>query len=215
MSSSAPSAGPFRSLPTLRTVLAIALLVAGCAREAPEVREVRVATKDYLKALQRRDMKQIAERSTCLVSTNSFVGGRVLAIEPSRWVRAGDLDSLVLTSMKEQRVADREWAYADESSADSLFRRARALSEQAAIYRNAVRAIPLSSPGVQVGRDSTLEIRTVRARFRYAGPVIGPRPVDHEQIVRLLRAGAGHWVVFTVNPRERDPVPDLGRPRRV
>ena len=201
--------------PSVLFALAFALALAGCARETPDVREVRRATQEYLKALERQDLKQIADRSTCLVSTNSFVGGRVLAVESSRWLRMGDLDSLVRAGMTEQRSADSAWAYSGEATADSLFRLTRALSNKASVYRNAARAVPLSAPGAVVARDSLLELRSVRARFRYAGPVIGPRPVDREEIVHLLRAPAGKWIVFSVYLRDEDPTPDLGRPERV
>ena len=189
--------------------------MAGCAPEAPDVREVRKTTQDYLKALQRQDVKQIGERSTCLVASNSLVGGRVLAVDPSRWVRMGDLDSLARSGMREQRVADSIWAYAQDSTADSLFRMARAVSTRAAVYRNALRAVPLSRPGAIVARDSTLEVRSVKTRFRYAGQVIGPHPVDREMMVHLLRAPGGKWIVFSVYLRDEDPLPDLGQPQRV
>jgi hypothetical protein len=60
-----------------------------------------------------------------------------------------------------------------------------------------------------------LEVRSVRARFRYAGPVIGPKPVDREETIHLLRVPGGKWIVFSVYLREEDPLPDLGRPQRV
>jgi hypothetical protein len=204
-----------RSGAALAGALVLALGAGGCAREAPDVREVRTATRDYLRVLQHRDMKGIADRSTCLVSTNSLVGGNVLAIEPLSWVRMGDLDSLVRDGMLAQRRADSLWAFAKDSTADSLFGLARTLSNRASVYRNALRAVPLSAPGALVSRDSLLEVRSVRARFRYAGPVIGPRPVDREETIHLLRAPGGKWIVFSVYLREEDPLPDLGRPRRV
>src|SRR5512144_929368 len=101
---------PPRSGAALAAAAILALLAGGCAREAPDVREVRTTTQEYLRALRLRDLKQIADRSTCLVSTNSLVGGSVLAIEPSSWVRMGDLDSLVGASMLAQRVADSVWS---------------------------------------------------------------------------------------------------------
>ena len=191
------------------------LVTAGCAREAPDVRDVRRSAQDYIRALQRRDVKQIADRSTCLVSSNSLVGGHVLRVEPSRWIPMGDLDSLVRVAMRSQRSADSVWAAATESTADSLFRLAREEANRSAVYRNAIRAVPLSAPHALVAPDSLLEIRAVRARFRYAGPVVGPKPVDREETVRLLRAPGGKWIVFSVYLRDEDPWPNLGRPQRV
>jgi hypothetical protein len=77
------------------------------------------------------------------------------------------------------------------------------------VYRNASRAITLSAPGWVAGADSTVETRVVRARFRYEGPVIGPRPVDREELLRLLRAPGGRWIVFSVFVREDDPAPEM------
>jgi hypothetical protein len=39
--------------------------------------------------------------------------------------------------------------------------------------------------------------------------------VDREEIVHLLRAPAGKWIVFSVYLRDEDPTSDLGRPERV
>ena len=122
-------------------VLALAslalLLLADCSREAPDVREIRKSAEEYLKALSRRDVKDIAERSTCLVATNSFVGGRVLHVEPERRVGMAALDSLVRASFAAQRTADSVWSYADEAAADSLFRRARLWSNLASVVARA------------------------------------------------------------------------------
>src|SRR5439155_9646965 len=108
-----------------------------------------------------------------------------------------------------QRSADSSWAKASEANANSLFRRARIRSDQASIYRNAARAVPVSAPGAELGRDTLLEIRTVRARVRYAGPVVGPRPVDKEEILRLLRAPGGKWIIFSKYLVEDDPAPEM------
>ena len=197
------------ALLALAPFLVLGVLLGGCAREAPEVREVRKTTQDYLRALSRRDLKEIAERSTCLASTNSLVGGRVLEIEPVRQVRMGALDSLVRVSIVNQRSADSSWAHASDWNADSLFRWTRVLSNRAAVYRNAVRAVPVSLPGSVVGSDSTLETRIVRARVRYAGPVIGPRPVDKEELLRLLRVRGGKWIVFSKYLEADDPRPEM------
>ncbi|HEY2923509.1 MAG TPA: hypothetical protein VGJ98_00925 [Candidatus Eisenbacteria bacterium] len=201
-----PAAVPALAIASALTLLAF---LAGCARETPEVREVRKLTQDYFRALSQRDVKEIAERSTCLVSTNSLVGGRVLRVDPPRRVRMATLDSLARALMRVQKTADSAWAAADEANADSLFRRARTVSNQASVYRNALRAVHVSAPGTVVGRDSTLETRAVRARVRYAGPVIGPKPIDREQIVRLLRAPGGKWVVFSVYTVADDPQPEM------
>ena len=211
MSSSAHSLGaPSRAARVLGSAgLMAALLLAGCAREAPDVREARKAAHDYLRALARRDVKEIGERSTCLASTNSFVGGRVLKVDAPRRIRMAALDSLARVAIYAQRSADSSWAKASEANADSLFRRARILSDQASIYRNAARAVPVSAAGAVLGRDTLLEIRTVRARVRYAGPVVGPRPVDKEEILRLLRAPGGKWIIFSKYLVEDDPAPEM------
>jgi hypothetical protein len=189
--------------------MALALLAAGCSREAPDVREVRKTTREYLDALVRRDPKELAARSSCMVTSNSLVGGRVLTVEPLRRARVGMIDSLARAGMSAQRRADSLWARADDASADSLFRRSRVASFRAVVYRNASRAITLSAPGWVAGADSTVETRVVRARFRYEGPVIGPRPVDREELLRLLRAPGGRWIVFSVFVREDDPAPEM------
>jgi hypothetical protein len=189
--------------------MVLALLAAGCSRETPDVREVRRVTKDYLGALVRRDVKELADRSSCMVTSNSLVGGRVLSIEALRRVRVGTVDSLARAGMTAQREDDSLWTHAGDVSADSLFRRARATSFRTAVYRNASRAVTLSAPGWVAGPDSTVETRVVRARFRYEGPVIGPRPVDREEILRLLRAPGGRWIVFSVFVREDDPAPEM------
>jgi len=195
-------------LDALKATLALTLLLAGCSREAPDVREVRQAAEGYFKALSRRDSKEVAERSTCLVTIPA--AGRVLAIEPPRGVlRMGTLDSLVRVSISEQHTADSTWARASDQTGDSLFRQARLISNRAAVYRSAARAVPLSSPGRIVASDSTLETRVVRARFRYAGAFVGPKPIDREMLVRLLRAPGGKWIVFSVYVREEDPAPPL------
>jgi hypothetical protein len=185
------------------------LLTAGCSRETPDAREVRRVTREYLAALVRHDVKEAGDRSTCLVTSNSLVGGQVLSIEPARRVRMGIIDSLSRVAASIQRGADSLWAGAGEATADSLFRRARVASLRTAVYRSAARAVTLSAPGSVVARDSTLETRIVHARFRYEGPVIGPRAVDREEIVRLLRAPGGKWIVFSVFVREDDPAPEM------
>ncbi len=165
--------------------------MSSCAREAPDVREIRPVARAFFRGLVGAEVKGIGDRSTCIGSTNSFAGARVLSIGPPQRVRMGDLDSLVKSGMAGQAAAEAEWGRARDATADSLFKLARLRSNQAAVYRNAARAVPLSAPNTLVARDSTLELRSVRARFRYAGPVIGPKPVDREEAVHLLRAPRG------------------------
>src|SRR5689334_1443372 len=99
---------------TAAAAIALMLLAAGCSRETPEVREVRKATKEYLDALVRRDVKALADRSSCMVTSNSLVGGRVLSIEPLRRVRVGTIDSLANVGTSAHRTADSLWARAGE-----------------------------------------------------------------------------------------------------
>ncbi len=186
-----------------------ALIFAGCTREPPDVREARKAAHDYLRAVARRDVKEIGERSTCLASTTSFTGGRVLRVEPPRGIRMAALDSLVRVSIYTQRSADSTWARASEADADSLFRRARLFSYRTSVYRNAARAVPVSAPGAVVGGDTLLETRSIRVRIRYAGPLVGPRPVDKEEILRMLRVPGGKWIVFSMFLVADDPAPEM------
>ena len=132
----------------------------------------------------------------------------MLKIEPALEVRMGTLDSLVRASIAGQHSADSSWARANDWNADSLFRLARVLSNRAGVYRNAARAVPVSLPGAMVASDSTVETRVVRMRVRYSGPVIGPKPVDKEELLRLLRVHGGKWIVFSKYLVEDDPQPE-------
>ncbi len=211
MWSSRPRSGPDARgcSRAVATALAFLFLLSGCSREAPDVREVRKASEEYFRALSRRHVKQIADLSTCLVSTNSFVGGRVLAVGPPVRIRQSALDSLAGASLSRQRSSDSAWARSGDADADSLFRLSRVRSYKASIYRNAARAVRLSAPSAMVAGDSTLETRAVRVRIRYAGPVIGPRPVDREEVLRLLRVPGGKWIAFSLYLREEDPAPEM------
>ncbi len=199
--------GPRTSLPVLAVLAVLAL--GGCARETPEVREVRKATQEYIRALGRRDMREIAARATCIASTNVMVGGRVLKVEPARTIRMGVLDSLARFSILAQRSADSAWGRADEAHADSLFRRALWVSNRGSVYRNAARAARVSLPGVAIGRNTALETRIVRARIRYSGELVGPKPVDREELIRLLRAPGGKWIIFSKYLESDDPRPEM------
>jgi len=180
-------------------------LFAGCAREAPEAREVREATKSYLAALAHRDIKTIQEISTCVASATSVGGGRVLAIDSVRMVRVGAIDSLARAATLEQRSADSAWSRASDAAADSLQRRARLLSLRASTYRNAWRATIASSPTAIPASSALVETRLVRARVRYAGPSVGPNPVDKEEWVRLLRVPGGKWIIYSFALPADDP----------
>jgi len=204
-SSTADHARPSRALLGIGIILA--LLVAGCARETPETREVRRSAQEYLKALAQRDLKELQARSTCLASTNSFVRGKVLAIDSSLFVPFRTIDSLARATMTSQRSSDSAWSHADESHADSLYTRARTIARFGASLRCAVRAAYASLPGTPMG-TSVLETRRVRVRVRYAGPVVGPSPVDTAEYLRLLRAPGGKWIVFSKYRVEDDPWPD-------
>ena len=193
----------------LVVAMALSALALGCARESPGTREVRRAAERYLVALARRDLKEIAKRSTCLASINSLVGGRVLAVGPSREIRLATLDSLARVTMIQQRSADSAWSRTDEAGADSLFRRAQLLSRRASVFRNAARAAQASAPGLVLSRNTPLETRSLRVRIRYAGPIIGPGPVDREETMRLLRAPGGAWIVFSLFLAIDDPRPEM------
>ena len=198
--------GPAKHAPLLVAVsLAAGLLPAGCAREAPEVHEVRVATEEYLTALARRDVKVTQERSTCVAPANSLIGGRVLAIEPVQVWRRMVIDSLIRTTLIAQRTADSLWSLSSEAAADSLFRSARAMALQAAMYRNAARAARFSNPSLLLDRNALVETRLVRTRVRYAGPAVGPKPVDREILIRFLRVPAGKWIAFSFALPAEDP----------
>jgi hypothetical protein len=188
---------------------AVLALASGCTREPPADRDVRRAAQRYLKALSRRDVKEIGALSTCVTSTTSLVGGRILALEPSRGIRMGALDSLALVTTRSQRSADSAWTRSGEANADSLFHRAQLLSNRGAVFRNAVRAVQASAPGVALTRDTPIETRTVRVRMRYGGPLVGPSPVDREVTMRLLRAPGGIWIVFSLYLAADDPRPEM------
>ena len=182
-----------------RAVLAFLplLLLAGCAREAPDVQAVRKVSERYLRALVRKDVAEVKRLSTVVVSMNSIAGGRVLSIGPPERARVQMLDSLTVVSDEARRTADSLWSAASEADADSLFQLVRRLNRRLVVLRCAQRGAQASLPESLLASRSPIELRKVMVRIRYAGERVGPKPVDREQILRLIRTGAGDWIVFS------------------
>ena len=190
---------------------AVAILVAiapGCAREPQEVREVRLAAERYMTALARKNFEEIRERATCLVAVQSIQGGNVLRIDPPRFVLLSSLDSLATTSAASHRKADSLWISGVGGDREALLEASRRAGRLHITYRNASRAVAASSPEAVHGSSIRLETRAVRTRVRYAGPLVGPKPVDREIVVRMIRAPLGKWIVFSFYTAEDDPRPD-------
>ena len=196
----------------MRTVVVAAaiatlLLASGCARETPDAKAARLASNRYLTALARKDLEQIRKRSTCVVSMHSLLGGNVLKIQDARTVTLGTLDSLEAASREAQAKADSLWLQAADQARESL-RIARIRAGRLHVtYRNAIRAAALSAPDTLQSTSAVLSARVVRVRVRYGGPLVGPKPVDQEQILRMIRAPGGEWIVFSMYRPEDDPRP--------
>lgn len=187
----------------------LALIVAfGCAREPQETREVRFAAERYVRALARKDFDDIRRRATCLVPMQAVQGGNVLRIDPSKRLSLGTLDSLVTVSASEHRQADSLWIHSEGGDREALFDASRRAGRLHITYRNAARAVAASRPDSLHGSDTQLETRAVRMRVRYAGELIGPKPVDREMVLRLLRAPSGAWIAFSLYTVEDDPRPE-------
>jgi hypothetical protein len=122
------------------------------------------------------------------------------------------LDSLAAASGDEERRAAVELAGAGEENADSLWIRADAASRRARMFGDAIRAVAMSR---REGADSVLRVCRIRVRMRWAGPLVGPEPVDREHVLRALAASGGRWIVFSLLPRDRDPWAALFGPRRI
>jgi hypothetical protein len=82
------------------------------------------------------------------------------------------------------------------------------LSKLHFVYRSAIRAIALSRPDSLVGSNAVLDTRTLRMRVRYAGEAVGPRAIDKEVLLRLIRAPGGQWIAFSFYSKEDDPRPE-------
>ena len=197
-----------RALVLLPLVLFGLSIAAGCAREPQDVHEARLAAERFVAAMAGKDLAELRERATCIVSLQSVQGGNVLRLGPARRVPISLLDSLTSSASATHQRAESLWARPGGGDKDAQFDEVRRAARVEVIYRNALRAIALSSPGVLNDSETLLETRAIRMRIRYAGPVIGPKPVDREMILRLLKAPAGKWIAFSLYAAEDDPQPD-------
>lgn len=202
-------ARPFSGLSAVLTALALAAtLPAGCAREPEATREIRLSAERYLSALARKDFNEIRTRATCLVPLQAVQGGNVLRIDPTRRTTLQTLDSLAASSAKFHREADSVWIRAGEGNRETLYRASQRAGRLEVTYRNALRAVSVSRPDSLVGSKAQVETCSLRVRVRYAGELIGPKPVDREMILRMLRAPGGSWIAFSLYIVEDDPQPD-------
>jgi hypothetical protein len=195
----------------LRTAVLVGLTISlapGCAREPQETREVRLVAERYLAALARKDFDEIRLRATCLVAAQAIQGGHVLRIDAPHRVTLGVLDSMVVSSARAHRHADSLWVRAENGDREQLFQSSRRAGRLHITYRNAVRAAALSRPDSLHDSSTLMDTRSLRVRVRYAGVLVGPKPVDREMILRLLRAPAGKWIAFSLYTLEDDPRPD-------
>ena len=188
-------------------VASIALLH-GCSREAPDVREARLAAQRYMGALERKDLEDIRARSTCAVSYQWVRGGNVLQIGGPHRLTMGALDSLREIAALVQRSADSAFVLADESRTDAAHQEALAKARLHVLYRNAIRAVTKSNPDTLLHSSGEVETRALRMRVRYSGAPVGKKPADTEQILRMIRAPAGKWIVFSFFSTDQDPHPD-------
>lgn len=192
----------------LASALLALSVAAGCSREPPDLREVRLAAQRYVNALASKDLPEIRARSTCVVSPQSIRGGNVLRIGDLRRITLATLDSLSTAAADAHRVADSLWTHGGNQDHDALFAQARRAGRVHIVYRNAIRASTLSDPDSFHDSRTPVESRSIRVRIRYAGPVVGPEPVDREVMLRLLRVPAGKWIAFSLYTVEDDPKPD-------
>jgi len=197
-----------RALALVPPAVFILSMAAGCAREPQEVHEARLAAERFVAALAAKDLAQVRERATCVVSMQSVQGGNVLRIDPLRRFPLSTLDSLALSASRARQRAESLWVEATGGDKEARFDEARRASRLEVTYRNAQRAVAVSRPDVLHDSGTLLETRSIRMRVRYAGSVIGPKPVDREMILRLLKAPAGKWIAFSLLTVEDDPRPD-------
>jgi hypothetical protein len=140
--------------------------------------------------------------ASCRAGGPAFRGATLLRAGSPESVSIRILDSLADASADEARRAALDLAAAGEETADSLWIRADAASRRARMFGDAVRAVAMSRAG---DADSVLRVCRIRVRVRWAGPLVGPEPVDREHVLRALAASGGRWIVFSLVPRDRDP----------
>jgi hypothetical protein len=191
--------------------VAAALLVAlagGCSREAPDVKEVRLAAQRYMNALARKDVEEMRARSTCAVSYQWIRGGNVLQIGKERRLTLRTLDSLRSEAARRHRSADSAFVVADASRTEAAHQEALAVARLHTMYHNAIRALGKSNPDTLLGSDAVVGARTLRMRVRYSGSPVGKKPADTEHVLRMVRAPAGTWIAFSFFTEDEDPRPD-------
>ena len=192
----------------LAVSFAALLGTAGCGRESQDVRGARLAAERYLDALARDEVTSLRAKSTCMVPSESIVGGVVLRVEKPRTTSLATLDSLARSASATHRTLDSLWVLVPEATTDSLFLRSRLFARRHLLYRNALRAASLSLDGETPPVGAKIRTCRIRARIRYAGALIGPKPIDRQHVLRLLAAPGGRWIVFSVHLREDDPRPE-------
>ena len=190
------------------SVAVLAALAGGCSRETPDVKEVRLTAQRYMNALAGKDLEQMNARSTCAVSYQWIRGGNVLQIGQMRRVTLRSIDSLRTVAAKLHHSADSAFVLADDSRSDAAHEEALAKSRLHSMYNSAVLALAKSHPDTLLGSDTVLETRSVRMRVRYSGAPVGRKPADTKQLLRMIRAPGGKWIVFSFFSADEDPSPD-------
>ena len=132
----------------------------------------------------------------------------MLRVEKPRLTSLATLDSLARSASATHRMLDSLWVLVPEAATDSLFLRSRLFARRHLLYRNALRAASLSLDGETPPDEAVIRTCRIRARIRYAGQFIGPKPIDRQHVLRLLAAPGGRWIVFSVHLREDDPRPE-------
>jgi hypothetical protein len=209
------------SAPIRIAALPLALILhSGCSLDTPEERAACRAAQRYLAALSVHDDAAIREHGTCDAATGSIRGATLIRSGRIRSLSRHSLDSLTANALENERQAGADWSRAVEGDADSLWLRLDAARRVAAICRSASLAAERSassgsdSAGPVPGPDSaaTLRVCASSVRIRWAGPLVGPQPVDREHVLRALAASGGRWIVFSLEQTEDDGAAALGTP---